>query len=118
MSPEFLEALKMIELPVIEPAEYRLYYDNDGCIVSLSERDHPNGDYIVLEDIAIFHNTNTTLLRVVNGELVVLDAQPTAYTGLQRSTTGQRVVKGMAALALTADEEYQTTEYYDRKTNH
>jgi len=117
MSPEFLKALELLVEPVIETIEYRLYYDSNGCITALSERDHPNGDYIVLADPSVFHNTNTMLLKVVDGKLVVLDAQPKAYTGVQRSATGQRVVKGMAALALTADEEYQDIEYYDRKTN-
>lgn len=117
MSLEFLEALAMIEEPVAEPAEYRLYYDNAGCITSLSERDHPVGNYIVLDDPGVFHNTNTMLLRVIDNKLVVLDAQPKSYTGLTRSVEGQCVVKGMAALALTADEKYQDIEYYDRKTN-
>lgn len=117
MSPEFLKALELLVEPIVEPIEYRLYYNSDGCITALSESDHPDGAYIVLDNPGVFHNTNTMLLRVVDGKLVVLDAQPKAYTGLRRSTSGQRVVKGIAALALTADEEYQDIEYYDTKTN-
>lgn len=117
MSPEFLKALELVTEPVTETTEYRLYHDSDGNVLSLSESDHPTGDYIVLDDPAVFHNTNTMLLKVVAGKLVVLDTQPKSYTGLQRSNTGQPVVKGMAAIALTATEEYQDIEYYDRKTN-
>ena len=117
MDPEFLKALELLDAPVIESTEYRLYYDSDGCVLSLSERDHPEGDYIVLEDPTVFFNTNTRLLRVVNDQLVVLTTQLNSHTGLQRSTQGQRVVKGLATLALTDNEEYQDIEYYDRKTN-
>jgi hypothetical protein len=117
MDPEFLKALELLDVPVIESTEYRLYYDADGCVVSLSERDHPTGDYIVLDDPKVFFNTNTRLLRVIDNRLVVLTAQLKSNTGLQRSTQGQRVVKGIATLALTDSEEYQDIEYYDRKTN-
>ena len=117
MDLEFLKALELLKTPAIVTTEYRLYYDTDGCITALSERDHPDGDYIVLDDPAIFFNTNTRLLRVVDGKLITLNVQPKPHTGVQRSNTGQRVVKGIAALALTETEEYQDTEYYDRKTN-
>lgn len=117
MNPEFLKALDLLETPLTVIAEYRLYYDMDGFITTLSECNHPDGNYIVLDDPSIFHNINTRFLRVIDGKLVVLDAQPRMYVGLRRSTTGQRVVKGIAALALTENEEYQNIEYYDRKTN-
>jgi hypothetical protein len=36
---------------------------------------------------------------------------------LTRSTTGQTVVAGHAALALMPADEYNNIEHYDRKTN-
>jgi hypothetical protein len=65
----------------------------------------------------VFFKNNTSLLRVVDGKLKILSSQPAHYLGLKRSATGQRVVKNMAALALTPEEEYQDVEYYDRKTD-
>lgn len=122
MSPEFLEALKLVEeydqQRPKQVIEYRLYYDKDGCVTMFCETDHPaDTNYIVIDNPDVFFKNNTTLMRVINGTLKILDAQPKHYMGLERSTTGQRVVKGMAALALTTDEEYQDIEYYDRKTN-
>ena len=122
MNPEFLEALKLVEEYDQQrrqlSVEYRLYYDNDGYITGFCEVDHPaDTNYIVIDNPDLYFKNNTILLRVVDGKLKVLDTQPTGYTGLKRSTTGQRVVKGHAALALTLDEEYQDIEYYDRKTN-
>jgi hypothetical protein len=54
-------------------------------------------------------------LRVINGELKIVDTKLT-QTHLAKSNTGQPVVKGIAALALTPTEQYQDIEYYDRKT--
>lgn len=122
MSPEFLEALRLVEeydrnRPQ-QVIEYRLYYDDEGCITAYCETNHPEeGNYVVIDHPDIFLKNNTSLLRVVDGKLKILPNQPPHYMGLQRSTAGQRVVKGMAALALMPIEEYQDVEYYDRKTN-
>lgn len=122
MNPEFLEALRLVEeYDSQRPKsiiEYRLYYNDDGTIISFVETDHPvTGQYIVIDNPDLFFKNNTNLLRVVDGKLKILESLPAHYLGLQRSTAGQRVVKGMAALALTLEEEYQDVEYYDRKTN-
>lgn len=122
MSPEFLEALRLVaEYDQQRPQqviEYRLYYDDAGCVTMFCETNHPaDTNYIVIDNPDVFFKNNTTLMRVVDGKLKILDAQPKHYMGLERSNTGQRVVRGMAALALAADEEYQDVEYYDRKTN-
>lgn len=98
--------------------EYRLYYNQDGIPVGLWETDHPEGDnYIVLDDPDIFHRTSTNLLRVVNDELKVIDTTPIYRVKLAKADSGQRVVKGHAALALTPEEEYPEIEYYDQKDN-
>lgn len=122
MNLEFLEALRLVEeydrQRPTQTIEYRLYYDDTGCVTMYCETDHPaTGNYIVIDNPDVFFKNNTALLRVVDGKLKILSSQPAHYLGLQRSTTGQRVVKGIAALALTADEEYTDVEYYDRKTN-
>lgn len=115
---EFLKALEMIKPQPTQVVEYRLYYNEEGYVTMFCETDHPTeGNYIVIDNPDVFFKNNTMLMRVVNGKLKILSAQPKHYTGLTRSTTGQRVVKGMAALALLDSEEYQDVEYYDRKTN-
>lgn len=115
MSPEELNAI--INRPPVEK-EYRLYYDADGMITMFAEQDHPVGDnYIVLDNPADFYNANVLLLRVVDGKLIKIDPIIKSKPGLQRSTKGQRVVKGIAALPLMHNEEYTDVEYYDLKTN-
>ena len=116
---EFVKAFELVaeydrQRPVIVK-EYRLYYNNDGSVIGLWESDHPAGDnYVVLDDPDVFHRTPTNLLQVINKQLKVLDSRPVHRVKLAKGTTGQRVVQGHAALALTAQEEYSEIEYYDR----
>ena len=97
--------------------EYRLYYTSDGIIVGLWESDHPEGNYIVLDDPDIYHRTSSNLLRVVNGELKILDPRSTNTRKLYKSSSGQPVVRGHAAIALGIDEEYLEIEFYDQTNN-
>lgn len=97
--------------------EYRLYYNEDGSIIGLWESGYPEGNYVVLNDPDIFHRTNSNLLRVVKGELKVIDPTPKDVRQLYRSTTGQPVVQGHAAVALGLDDEYLNIEFYDRKNS-
>jgi hypothetical protein len=97
--------------------EYRLYYNTDGTIIGLWETGHPEGNYIVLSDPDIFHRTNTNLLRVSNGALKIIDPHTPIRVKIKKSTQGQRVVKGHAALALTCNEEYTEIEFYERTNN-
>jgi hypothetical protein len=120
MSPEFLEALKLVEeydrrRPKLI-TEFRIYYDEEGQVTMYCETAHPaDTNYIVIENPDVFFKTNTSRLRVINGELKIVDAKLTR-THLAKSHTGQPVVRGMAALALEPAEKYQDIEYYDRKT--
>jgi len=117
MNPELLQALSTIVDKPVE-VEYRVYYDNQGKVVGFSESDHPAvGNYIVISDPAEFHNTNTLLLRVVDNKLTKINPNTKVKQGIQRSTQGQPVVKGIAALAIMPGETYTDIEYYDRKSN-
>lgn len=121
MSPEFLEALKLVEeydrQRPKQVIEYRLYYDQDGCITMYCETDHPSeGNYVVIDNPDIFFKNNTGRLKVINGELKIVDVKITE-TRLAKSTTGQPVVRGMAAVALEPNEQYSQIEYYDRTTD-
>lgn len=97
--------------------EYRLYHNLDGSIIGLWENGFPLGDnYIVLDDPDVFHRNNTQLLKVVDKKLKIIDPKQALKVQLQKSTSGQPVVAGIASIALTADEQYKDIEYYD-KTN-
>jgi len=122
MSPEFLEALRLVEeYDRQRPksiVEYRLYYNELGEITMYCEVNHPEeGNYIVIDHPDIFFKNNSALLRVVDGELKILKPQSTDYSKLQKSSQGQAVVKGMAALPLMKNETYHSIEHYERTTN-
>ena len=115
MTPKELNAIINCPPPF---REYRLYYDEQGMITMFAEQDHPTNDnYIVLDNPAEFYNANTLLLRVKDGKLIKIDPVIKYKQGLYRSTKGQRVVMGKAAIALRPNEEYTKIEYYERKTN-
>lgn len=122
MSPEFLEALKLVEeydrQRPKQVTEYRLYYNEVGEVTMYCEVNHPKeGNYIVIDHPDVFFKNNTSLMRVVDGQLKILKSQPLNYSKLQKSLQGQPVVRGMAAVALTPEDNYTDIEYYDRKTN-
>ena len=118
---EFLKALELVaKFDGCRPTlttEFRLYYNEDGSIIGLWETDYPTGNYIVLDDPSVFYNSNTLLLRVIDGKIEKITVAQNTRTQLVKSAQGQRVVRGMAAIALTPAEEYRDVEYYDRKTN-
>jgi hypothetical protein len=119
---EFVNAFELVaeydkQRPVLIK-ENRLYYDEDGNITGFCETNHPpDENYIVLENPDIFWRTSIDLLRVINKELKVLDPTPIYRVKLAKADSGQRVVKGHAALGLMPEEEYLEIEYYDRTNN-
>lgn len=121
MSPEFLEALRLVEeYDRARPEfvkEFRVYYNEFGEVTGYCETDHPpDTNYIVIENPNVVFGTNTSKLRVVDGELKIIEPKLTR-TRLAKFHTGQLVVQGIAALALEPGEQYSNTEYYDRTTN-
>jgi hypothetical protein len=120
MNPELLEALQLVEeynrqRPKLI-TEFRIYYDEEGQVTMYCETAHPpDTNYIVIDNPDVFFKTNTGRLRVIDGELKIIDTKITR-THLAKSNTGQPVVRGMASLALAPNEQYQDIEYYDRKT--
>lgn len=98
--------------------EFRLYYNSDdGTVVGLWESDYPVGSYIVLTDPDQFHRHNTSLIRIKNEKLTVLNPNITETFRLQKSIQGQPVVKGHAVLALSPEETYPDIEYYEPRNN-
>lgn len=112
---ELAEEMERQRPPVIK--EYRLYYNEDGSIIGLWESGHPEGNYIVLDDPDIYHRTSSNLLRVVKGELKIVNPNLTHVRKLYKDTSGQPVVRGHAAIALYTDNEYSNIEFYDRKNS-
>jgi len=114
MSNEFWQEVESLIQPV-EPIvlEYRLYYNEEGDIISGSMAQHADGNYIVVtqEQYAKYFN-----YRVVNGTLKEIDTSTKYYVQLKKSTKGFPVVRGHAGLIIE-DEEYPEREYYDLRTN-
>lgn len=98
--------------------EYRLYYNEDGTIIGMWESGYPAGDnFVVIDNPDVFHRNNTQYLKVINKELHIIDPRTQKVRQLFKSNTGYPVVKGQAALLIDPAEQYQNTEYYDRKNS-
>ena len=97
--------------------EYHLYYNDDESIRGLWETDHPEGNYIVIDNPDVFNRQPTQLLKVVDGQLTVIDPQAPQRIKLKKSNVGQAVVRGNAALVIMVDEIYSDIEHYEQTNN-
>jgi len=121
---EFWEEVRRLELANQTPDpvhEYRLYYDDHGeitasipVIVNRPLPDLPTGPYITVS-LDEYRNSANQIVRQGRLEKKRLDVDIQNY--LVKSTKGFRVVKNNAALLLNNDEQYQDTEFYDRRDN-
>jgi len=112
MSKDFWHEVESLIKPVPKlELEYRLYYDEEGNIVSCSMTDHPkSGEYIVVTRQE--YDTYITY-QVIRGRLVKIEQDAKYRVQLEKSNKGFQVVRGHAGLVIE-DEEYNDTEYYER----
>ena len=113
MSNEFFEEVNRLMVVTPDPViEYRLHYNEHGDIYSCTMLDHPaDTQYIVADKDTydLFHR-----YRVIDGKLVLIPIDDGLQRPLIKSTRGFAVVKNNAALLLE-NEEYNDTEYYDKR---
>jgi len=119
---EFIKAFELVAeydaKRTVVTKEYRIYYNDDGTILGLWESGFPPGEnFIVIDSPDQFHKHNTNWLRVVNKELKIIDPHAPNRVKLKKSITGQRVIKGHAALPLFDSESFENIEYYDRNNS-
>jgi hypothetical protein len=122
MNPEefWAEAWRLVaeydaQRPKLEK-QFRIYYNEDGSAIGLWENGYPDGDnYIILEDPDVFHRNNTNCIRIIDKKLTIIDPSAKNKIKLKKSTNGQAVVKGHAAIAV--NEEYKDIEYYEYTNN-
>lgn len=102
----------------LQEKEYRLYYNQDGTVIGLWESGFPDsGEYLILDNPDEFHRQNTGLIRIVNKKIKLIDPTIPIRVQLKKSSKGQPVVAGNAALALMPDEVYTDIEFYEQTNN-
>jgi hypothetical protein len=114
--PALLEVFKNLPELVESEVEYRLYYNEDGTVLSMSSGDFPvEGKYIKI-DKEIYDRPNYSTMRVINGKLTILENVSHHRNDLYRGGDRFLVVKGHANILV--DDTYQgETETYGFK-NH
>ena len=95
--------------------EYRLYYNDNGKIIQISDSNwnHPeSGNYVVV-DKNIYDNWN--IYRIRNGQVELKPTGPSSVVQLIKSTSGYLVAKNNPAILLEAGELIEDIEYYDHR---
>lgn len=109
---EFFAAIQALQVPVEEPAEYRIYYNDTGQITQCSMRNHPaDSDYIVVTQEEY---ENYFRYTVVDKKLKKIVHAHNFHVKLTMSNTGYAVVKNHAGILIEPTETYTDIEYYDR----
>jgi hypothetical protein len=112
---ELIKALNQLVQTEDIPIEYRLHYDELGNIYLCTMQQHPESTQYVI--VTKEEYEQYFKYKVIKGKLKLIDHHSGVKTGLEKSDSGFRVVKGNAALLLNADEMYNDTEYYDYRNN-
>lgn len=108
---ELAKAFSLITPIVVEPAEYRIHYDDDGRITMCSMQQHPeNTQYIV---VTKDEYDNYFRYTIVDSKLKKIDINTGCVVQLKKSDSGYKVVKHHCGLIIEADEVYENIEYYD-----
>ena len=107
---EFLKAIAAIQPIVVEPLEYRIYYDTIGNITSCSMQAHAPGNYVVTDKATY---DAYYLYKVIKDRLVKIEHNAAYSARLKKSNTGYLVVKNNASIILEHNETYKDTEYYE-----
>jgi hypothetical protein len=110
-----IEALStLVPRPVI--LEYRMYYNDDGQIICLTNHNHPQEltQYIVVtkEEYDNYYN-----YEVKNHKLSKIVPTDTLLSALEKSDSGFRVIKGHPALLLEDNEQFNEVEFYDARNS-
>lgn len=102
---------------IIEPIEYRIYYNGDGDIIKttcLQKDEIVDENYIVVDELVYKEFLKDLGYKVINKKLQKVITNVRGYKKqLIQSESGFRVVKNQPALLLEENEEYQFTEYYN-----
>ena len=113
LDPELTDIFSLLDpVPQIS-VEHRLYYDHRGRLLGLWSSDHPQGSYIVIEDVSLFLTRNTADLRVINGTLTTIAETRLRSRRLIKQDHGTAVALGHVALVLDENDTDITREYYE-----
>lgn len=116
--PELVTAMQEFFADNQQPAvtskiEYRLYYDASGKVLFMTTNDEP-GKYIVISK-EVYNKPNYSSMRVVNGELKIVNFDDPDFA-LDKAATGYQTVKGHAGI-LADDQTTTETQTYGFKHN-
>lgn len=118
IDPALQELMDAFNNGLIDPVkelvrEYRLYYDDLGNIVQVSDSNwnHPESGNYVIVDKNIHNNWNSYYIR--NRQAVLKITNASSLVQLVKSNAGYKVVKNHPALIVEDTDTIKDIEYYD-----
>lgn len=115
MSDALKQAFESWVPPPPQLIEYRLYHDDQGRPLFMASSGFPDSGNYILISRELYDRANYSNLRVVNGELKVIDISGQHRVQLHKSDSGFSVVNGHANLLVEKADNYTDIEYYDYK---
>ena len=114
--PALVEAFSSLPNLVVQPKEYRLYYDEAGNPITMSMENFPeSGKYIII-DRETYDKADYSKLRVKNGQLEKIETSTKHYFSLSPGGNRFATVKGHANILVKNDYDGEIV-YYDFKNN-
>lgn len=110
---EFLKAVASFGEIIPDPIEYRLHYDDGGCITMCSYQNHPNNDQYLVVSQDDYDRYTQYLVDTDKKKLKKVVFDLGISVKLKKSTHGYAAVKNHAGLIIELDEQYKDIEYYD-----
>ena len=110
---EFNRAMAGFPQIVEEPIEYRIHYDESGCITMCSQQNHPEHTEYLVVTREEYDNYSKYIVDVEKKKLKKVAMTAGVSVQLKRSTKGYAVVRHHAGLVVEDGELYKDIEYYE-----
>ena len=100
----FFKALEEFTPPVVEPLEYRIYYDPQTGIPWTLTTEKPNGAFIVITKEE-YDSVILSRIRIRDDKIKYIDFHPKNVLKLQRDTDGEftTITNDMMIVSTTGD---------------
>ena len=98
---------------VPEAIEYRIHYDDSGCITMCSQQNHPDSQQYLIVSKEEYESYAQYVVDVEKKKLKKVVIDPGVSVQLKRSSQGYAVVRQHAGLILEEGETWTEVEYYE-----
>jgi hypothetical protein len=110
---EFNAVMASFGTIVPDLVEYRLHYDDTGCVTMCSQQNHPDSQQYLVVNREEYENYYQYVVDIEKKKLKKVVVNPGVSVQLKRSTKGYAVIRHHAGLLLEDGELHKDIEYYE-----